>query len=610
MKQLVALLLFLSASSFGQVPVISQVASSQAGSSLSTNIQDVTITVRPDQYKGQNITVTASAIGQLVTTWSWQIINPITRYVVRTASGSSPPVFTLDTLGFYDIKITTSNIFDFYTQYLRRPFEVFKPRVLEGSADLIVDVSTGTNCFKNFSGQDWSDKVIFIKGTSSNRQIEFLNLRGTNGHPVTIQKAADNTIVDFSFDGGNGRPFWLSGYVDNTTGSQGGCQYVTLNGFNLDGSRGIKITGGSNTNTVISGQGKHTDINISGVEVVHSLAVHGPAVTFVPTVSSQCNIGNWRAKNMTFYRLKVTNAGDEGIYVGESSQDPGYIGNNGFTPPIGPGFLVAWCVVEASGRDGIQPGSQLGEVHDNIVMNWGKWKNASHESCICHNPGSAVVYTGNTCIGGKMGINIISGLFPFDSLDTSVSKHSPLPTIFIGNEFSNGTYDHVGGGAEPFFVYGQNNPSSGPGIWNILWANNVFNTDLKMAEVLIALGGFHPDNIGMINNVIIKTGNAGDYPELNFTGDGQGTVTGTTVNNIVREGGSDISDLSFSNVSTYNYNITSFSSAIYGGSPTNLLTKYPAIAKYYYDKLGFPLSVTGSGYQFGSHSGYNKRLIP
>jgi hypothetical protein len=568
---------------------------------VSRNITDIDVSFLNVYYTDETISITAHP-NQHISAWQWEVRSSTTNTLIASSTEEDPEFDGSELgLGYFDLILNARNGIDYYPRVWRRAFRVFKPKVVEGSADLVINISSGSY-FRNFTGEDWSDKTIFIKGTNANAYVELYNLQGTAGHPVYIHKADDNVKVEWTFSGGSGHVWWLSGYSNN----QYGCRYITINGFNADGTPGIRVNGATNTTQTFYCNGKFTDIELAGVEVTSLPAIDGAAVSLVPTVSSVCNIDNWRTNNIIIYRVDITDAGEEGIYVGESSQNTDYVGNNGFSPPQGVGFVVARCTVTGCGRDGIQPGGQLGAVHDNVVLNWGRQKEASHESCICHNPGSAVIYQGNKCVGGKMFMNILSGLYPYDKMG---GETAPRYTLVIGNEFSNGSYDHIGGGAEPFAIYSQNNPISGAGSWNVYFINNVFDTDLKLMEALWALGGFTSNDWTLVNNVIVKVGDAGDWDELNFTGNDQGSQTGATVNNIVRERGSDLSDLYFADYTGYDYTITSLSSAVYGGSPTDLDSTYPEWATYFYDASWFPLDVPIDGFNFGSYSGYQKRTV-
>jgi hypothetical protein len=205
-----------------------------------------------------------------------------------------------------------------------------------------------------------------------------------------------------------------------------------------------------------------------------------------------------------------------------------------------------------------------------------------------------------------MFLNLQSGPYPYDLRGGETTAR---PTALIGNVFSNGVYDHTGGGAEAFVMYGQNHFPAGPGAWNFYAVGNIFDTDLKLMEVNWAGSSWLGTDWAMVNNIVIKVGNAGDWAELNFVGDAAASVTGTTVNNIVRERGSDLSDFYFEDYATYDYTISSFSSVVYQGSPTNIASDYSEWAAWFSDQLWFPLLVPGYGYVFGPYTGYEKRRV-
>jgi hypothetical protein len=120
--------------------------------------------------------------------------------------------------------------------------------------------------------------------------------------------------------------------------------------------------------------------------------------------------------------------------------------------------------------------------------------------------------------------------------------------------------------------------------------------------MLLALGGYTSQAFTFANNICIKSGDAGDTPEFNVTGNGKATLQGgtKTINNLVRERGSDLSDLYFNNYSAGDLSITSTSSAAYSGSPTTITASS--------DFFGFPIPLP-IGYFFGAYSNYDKRII-
>jgi len=606
--RLLALLLLFPALAFGQLRVMPGAVVSKPGAGTTPpgddNIQDIDITVNPAQYIGTNVSITANANGATVTDWKWRILH---RYfhtsgrvdtLLHETSSSQNPTFSLDSTGFYDVQLIARNGSDKYFTYQSRLFHVFAPRFTEGQADLVIDMSAGSQFHDFRSSGDLDDYRIYLKGQTTNGYLELVDLHGTDGHPVQIQKANDNTQVTIQFSGGSGKPFYFSRY-----GAGQGARYVVVNGFNLDGTPGIKVTAGASSTTTVRVEGKLTDVGFYGVEVVADpINIDGAAIAIVPTVASDCKNDKWGTDNLHVYHCTIT-AGEEGVYFGESSQSSGYIGNNGFNPPSGIGAVIARNTVLAAGRDGLQVGCIGGEGEDNRVSDWGQQDGQpgedGHQACLVSNAGSAMKWRRNHCVNGEYFANVKSGEYPWAPM---AGQTTPQETILESNVYSAGSYTSVD--QEPFAIYMQNNPNSGAGNWTVSIRNNIIDTDKKGAEFLLALGGFASHNFTFANNIVIKTGTAGDSQALNFTGNGKATLqTGTkTENNIVRTMGFDLSDLYFADYAAGDFEITSTSSAAFSGSPTNT-----SLATF--DYLGFPIPVPVLGYIFGAYSLYNKRTI-
>lgn len=615
MKRLLLYLLF-PITALGQAPFInSGVGSSSSGQFTAPpgNIQAVAITVNPAQYTDSNISITAVPAVS-VTSWRWRIIRrsfnadgSVDTTMVATATTQNPTIAAITIEGFYDIKLTARNGSDKYIVYETRMFYVFPPRFTEGQADVVIDMSIGSN-FMDYRGVDMSDKKIYIKGQTTNGYLELVDLHGTVGHPVRIQKANDNVQVTIQYSGGSGKPLYFSQYSYDGEGvpipgqsSDQGARYVVVNGFNLDGTPGLKVTGISGVNTVVRVEGKLTDVGFYGIEVVSNpLTIDGAAIALVPTVSTECRKDNWAINNLHIWRC-VGVAGEEFVYINESNQSINYPSNHGFNPPSGIGIVVSRNIVNGAGRDGIQVGSAGGEVEDNYISDFGQQHDAGgQESCLVANSGSFVKWRRNYCIGGEMFANIASGEYAFSPL---AGHTTPQPTVFENNIFKSGTYG-AGGTDETHAIYVQNNPNSGAGNWTVEFYNNIVDTDNKSFEFLLALGGYSSHNFIFANNVVIKSGNAGDTPEVNFTGNGKATLQSGSkvVNDLVREIGSDLSDLYFTDYENGNFQITNLSSAVYLGSPTNLGFNT-------FDFTGFTTPLPSSVYFFGPYSLYNKRTI-
>jgi hypothetical protein len=611
--RIIFILLALSTSAFGQIQVIAPVSS--AGRSTSTqvisNIQDITITVQPNQYLGTNVAITANTNGATVTSWKWRIIY---RYfhadgsadtLVRATSTAQNPTFALDSVGFYDVQLTARNSLDKYFVYESRLFVHQQTRFTRAQADIIVNMSTGSNTYLDKRGVDMSDKKIWIEGQTTNGFFECIDCHGRARHPLRVQKASDNTQVTIQFSGGSAHPFYFSQYSWDGSGNAiagqaagQGARYVIIDGFNLDGTPGIKVTGPSGSTVTVRFEGKLTDIGVYGIEVsANPLTIDGAAIAIVPTVASDCKKDNWSCDNLHAYRCLIQ-AGEEPIYFFESSQRTDYTGNHGFNPPNGIGNVICRNVCTASGRDGIQSAAGT-EIEDNIVSNFGQQHDGGgQESCIVLNSGFHGTVKRNKCQNGEMFLNIASGEYAYAPM---AGQSTPQPIIVEGNIYKSGTYG-AGGTDETHAIYIQNNPNSGAGNWNLTFKNNTIDTDNKCAEMLLALGGYTSSNFTFANNIIISSGgNAGDTPEFNVTGNGKATLqSGTkTINDIFYT--SYNSGLYFRDYSNGDFNITSLLSTAYSGIPTTLSVSV--------DYYGYPLPVPVTGYFFGAQGNYNKRII-
>lgn len=576
---------------------------------ITNDIGNIAITTLMSQYKGTAFTVTAVSDGT-VTSWKWRVLHNYTHTsgradtLLHATSTLQNPTFTIDSLGFYDIQLIARNSSDKLVVYESRKFVVLPPRFTEGEADFVINMSSGSQFFDR-RGFDMSDKKVYLKGQTTNGHFECVDCHGTPGHPMIIQKANDNVQVTIQFSGGSGKPLYFSQYSYDGNGdpvpgqsTDQGARYVIVNGFNLDGTPGIKVTAGASSTVTMRVEGKVTDFGVYGVQIVSNPAtIQGAAIGIVPTVSTACNIAHG-INNIHVYACLI-HAGEEGIYVNESSQSSAYEANNGFNPPSGIGLVIARNTITAAGRDGIQAGSVGGAIEDNNIQNYGQQGDAAHQAGIVANDGFFGTIRRNYVRGGQMTINIKSGEYPWAPM---AGHTSPQPLIVESNVLTSGTYTE-NGFDEPFSIYLQNNPTSGAGNWTVSIRNNTMDVDNKACEFLLALGGFTSQNFTFANNVIIKSGNAGDSQALNFTGNGKASLQGgtKTENNIVFNQGDDVSALEFTDRASGDYEPLTTDSSVYDGSPSSLTAGY--------DFFGFPIPLPGTVYFFGAYSIYNKRTV-
>jgi hypothetical protein len=548
------------------------------------------------QYVNAPIVVSAIS-SETDALWHWEVRGSTDNVLVDYHTGQNPTFVNVKTPGFYDLILWVKTATDYYPKIWRHAFRVFPARITEATADYVINVAASGVNFFDFTGINMSDKRIFIKGTNAGTIVQLHNLQASAGHPCYIEKADNDTAVEWTCNPTHPHALWFS-----STGSTDGCRYIVVNGFNQDGTPGITIRGNTSTTQVVFADGKFTDIELSGIAVSHLVTADAAAIGFIPTVGASNNIDNWYCDNLVFYCIQVTNAGEEGFYVLYNNQNA----QSGNVPPSGRGGIIAYCSVNRCGRDAYQFGGWLGfELHNCEGYDWGLQQEASHESAISHNAGSAGAVYENKFVGGKMFYNLQSGPYPYDKRAGETQARN---TIVAGNVFANGTYP-VGGQTEPFAFYCQNATPAATTSWNLYCIGNTFDTDKKFMESFWVSPGWVGTDWAIVNNIIIKNGNAGDYPEYNITGPAQAAVTGTVVNNLVRERGSDLSNLYFADYAGHDYTITSLSSVAYSGTPTDVGANYAEWDKYLRDVLGFPQYVYGIGYTFGAYSGYGRREV-
>jgi hypothetical protein len=573
---------------------------------LDTNITEALVAFNRVQYTNRLIQLSAiPVLNQLVTGFKWEIRKTSDSSLVGL-SFLPAPLISITTPGYYDVYLYLSNAEDYLPMRFRRAFRVFPPKLTEAqviaAGGYVFDLTPGNIIYRDFTGIDMSDKHIFIKGSSSSAALEFHNCVATAGHPWYCYKADDNVPVSWTCRSGSGHAWWLSG-----TSTTGNC-YGIINGYNADGTRGISVKGNSASTQVFYCDGRFTDIEMAGVYFEHFLNQDAATVAFQPTVSATCDIDTWGMDRIWLFDLVGKNCGEEWFYLGESQQSPSYIGNNGRYPPHSRDSFFAWCSVDSCGRDAYQFGCSLNiEIHNCVALNWGTQNDAGGQtSAVAHNGGSSAFVYNNIFIKGQMAINLQSGLIPWDKKN---GETSPRPSVYCNNIFSKGGYS-LDLTSQPFAVYGQTADNSGAGVWNVYIAHNIFDCYQKGMQTDCRPNSFNGTDWKCVNNIWIVANNpTGDWNQIDFIGSMQANFTGTVVNDIVRTVGSNLSDLYFKDYANYDYHITNFSSAAYGGSPTDL-SSYTQFATYLWAALeNYPVVPPGFAKAFGPYSGYNLRKV-
>lgn len=552
---------------------------------------------------GNPINITANPSRNNITSWRWEVSDYLTSQLVDISYSQNPSFTNVNKIGFYDIKLIAKNAGDTFEQYYEQAFFLSFPTIAEQDCDIVWDVSTGSY-FNNFNKEDNSTLVIGVKGNGTAQfQPYHLQGRAPDGGQYYNKHVLIRMLehVNLTTPPGTAHAIWLNGDT----------QYVLFDGYLEDGTSGIHVQGidpVTAQNFMIK-DGGFTDITVIGVESTQNIAPLAPldpgaaAFSAIPSSTASLNATNHRANNMHFFGLISHAAKDEGIYLGYNNDSP--VG--GYQPFKFKTVSIGRCIFLNSRRDAIQLGGCIdANVHDNFIDTIGTSQIASQESFISWNGGNSGFCKKNYCINGKMFLNIQSGRSPWDVF---AGETTPRQSYFIGNVFINGTYP-ADFANEPFNIYAQTSTNSGGGVYNLTIIHNTCIGDKKFMEEFMASNSFTSNGNVIANNNIVKVGNAGDTPEVNFTGPGA-QPTGFTIKNLVREPGQ-IADFKFTNVGQGDVTISTFTSPSYATDTYNIATIPGLTAKHRYDLLGHPLLVpygVGSYYTYGAYSGYEKREI-
>lgn len=564
---------------------------SQAQSVPSGNITGVLLAFNQIQRTNLPITITATP-NVVVSHWLWSIVDSTTGALIDFSFDQNP-VFNITAAGYYDIKLVVTNATDTFSSRTRHAFRVLPPRFTEAECDVVIDVSIA-GYFHNFQGTTSPNFKIGLKG-SGTASINPYGLQGTAGNFARIQ-VLGNSDVNLTCPSG----------VPHCLRFDGDVKYLIVDGSKDDGSIGLKITStlASNSQTVMF-RDFFTNVEVLKVRVTGAMVAKGAAFSMVTAPTASCNATNWTHDNCTVMYCEAINVGQEMIYAGYNNDSP--VG--GYQPPKHVNPIFAWNYAENVARDGVQPGGCCNvEVHDNILNGCGREQTeGNQDSGVSWNGGTFGKCYNNTILNTNMFLNIQSGRSPWNVF---LGETTPHDSYFFDNKYIKGT-GYTISYPQPFAIYSQitNGTGAGSGHLNYhIWGNTGI-TDVKWMEQYYGSTSFTSDKYTCVNNIIVKVGNAGTTPELNFAGPGTLPTGGQyLINNLVREVGSE-SDLVFTNEAGGDLTIDSFSSPAYSGSTTDIAARFSELSTYLYDKLGFPLLAAGQPYTFGAYSGYEKRFV-
>lgn len=481
--------------------------------SLSSNIRNISTSFKNIQRIGTPVSISASPSGGGgVSEWFWVIRDSGHEDALGNfvdMSFSQNPTFNLPNPGYYDIYLVAKNSVSTYKQLFRRAFFNWYPKFTEGQADEVVDLAAlnGSGFFHDYLMTARPGYKLGIKGTGTLNSFNTMDLRGAAGWPnhVRVQTLGDNVVIN----GAAGFPHLMR--IEGTDANvNGGTRFVVFDCFNSDGTNGFTVNGptsvGGGTQVFRVLGGGYTDVHILGVNINSNNAVgaiNAAAFSAVPTVSSTWQASTWAVDNFTLYRCTINQAGDEAVYIGETSDDPSYFANNGFIPPKYRKMVVARNILTNAGRDAYQPGGAFKfAFHNNQCNGFGTKTNAGHESGVSKNGGSTGWVMWNYFNNGEMFANDQSGRTPWDILGGETAINNQM--YYWSNVFNNGSYS-TGGGSEPYvmsiqtFIGGGSATAYNPAIFH-----NTIVTDKEIAIFYPVANAFTQTKFTFANNLLIK----------------------------------------------------------------------------------------------------------
>jgi len=553
----------------------------------STNqINDVLFTFKKIQRTNANWELEAYPVGVTLTEARWEIRKMSDDSLVGLSFNTVASIAPIATPGYYYVVFKGKSSTD---QYERRWDDIFNwyPKFTEAEADIVVDLAAG-NYFTNFALADNSGLKIYVKGSGTGYFYPF-GLLGSAGYSnyVRIQKEIGNTPI-----------------VQSPTGTvpirPDACRYIMFDGYNDDGTRGWQIRS-TNSQFEIRSQDNTTgctNLHFMGLDIEgNNPAGQGAAIRLeVPAATASINASNFISLDNAIFDCRIANTGAEGIYLAYTNDNP----QGGYTPPKMKNVVVAWNTIEDTNLDGIQPCSCVDiRVHDNTIDTWGLSLSQYHENAFSWNPGNSGRCYNNFCINGKVAFNASSGLYPYDIFN---GQTTPQKLQVYNNVMIEGT-PPVGGVTEPVFIYGQVSNTASTNEWPVEIFNNTIVCNKLCATWFFNSGGYTIPNFKFFNNICVRTGNAGDYNEIDWIGGGTYPAT-PTINNLLRTFAS-YSDLLFVDAPSRNYRITDLNSPVFTGA-SNLASLISGIP--YIDGDGLPQLGDGD-YAFGAYSGYGYKEI-
>lgn len=526
----------------------------------STAINDVLFDIGPIYRNDTALSLNAIPVGVSLLQSRWEIRDMETNALVG-ASLSNLASIPVTVEGFHKIIFVGQTTTDEY----RREWDdilILNRKFTEAEADVVVDLANAAGGYYNdFAEADNSGLKIYVKNSGSVPYFSPINLWGSSGgatkfaNYVRIQKEIGNTDCVMTSNGGQpGLAF-------------SGNRYILVDGHNDNGTQGWEIKMGATGQFDVrcNPADPFTNIVYTGLHTNRTAYADVAAFSLISPYSQTWNALTFENLGMAVHHCWIQNAGAEGIYT-NFTDDRIFTGAPDYRPVKSKGYIIAWNTIENSGNDGIQPCNSLNHrIHDNVIDTPGSQTNQYHETGISYNAGNSGKVYNNFIINAKMFMTLDSGLSPVDLYNSSTTVQK---SQFYNNVFISGT-PPSGGVTETISIYGQFRAGY-LGAVNLDWEffNNTFYTEKQLAAFYFNTGGFTSNNFKFFNNIVVKTVNATDYPEVEFIGPGT-QPSSPVVNNLVYQVGSE-GPVLFTNPAARDYRPSSLLSTAFSGSPTDV----------------------------------------
>jgi len=240
-----------------------------------------------------------------------------------------------------------------------------------------IDVTTADGD-GNYAAVQPGDIVGIVAGTRDKLVLQ--DFHGTVGNPITFINYGG--LVNIASTD------WVGLYVRR-------CSYVRITGTGDAGyTYGIKVS--DSTNLGITLEEGSTNFEVDYVEVT---GTNGPGIQAKTEASATYNRTNFTQYDTYLHHNWVHDLVKEGLYVGSSSYSTP---TGGYYPSVLDGVDISYNLVENTGWDGIQVGSNTvdGVIHHNTILNNSTSHTLNQCSGMMINRGSVTDIRHNAIIDG------------------------------------------------------------------------------------------------------------------------------------------------------------------------------------------------------------------